>query len=390
MNIDIDKAQRVKNLPPYLFAEIDKMIERAKENGVDVINFGIGDPDLPTPEHIVESMKQAVMDPTTHSYPSYEGLLEFREAVSNWYHERFSVNVDPEKEVISLIGSKEGLAHFPFCYINSGDLALIPDPSYPVYETAVLLAGGETLKLPLKPENDFLVDLESVNNENLEKAKMIYLNYPNNPTGATADLSFYQQIVDYAHEFDFVVVHDAAYSEIGLDSYQPPSFLEVEGAMDVGVEFGSLSKTFNMTGWRLGWVLGNSEIIDALSTIKTNIDSGVFEAIQRAGITALQGDKNCIKKSVKKYEKRRDLLVQGLRDLGWEIKPNKASFYLWMKIPEEFNDSKEFSQYIFEKTGIFFTPGIGYGDQGKNYIRIALTVSEERIKEALKRLQKEV
>lgn len=389
MRIDIDSAKRVKDLPPYLFAEIDEMIEQAKDNGVDVINFGIGDPDLPTPDHIVNAMKEAVMDPATHSYPSYEGMIEYRKAVANWYEERFSVDIDPATEVISLIGSKEGLANFPLCYINPGDLALIPDPSYPVYKTAVLLAGGETISLPLKTENDFLVDLDSVKNEYLNKAKLIYLNYPNNPTGAIADRSFFKKIVDYAQEYNFIVVHDAAYSEIGLDGYQPPSLLEVEGAREVGIEFGSLSKTFNMTGWRIGWVLGNSEIIDTLSTIKTNIDSGVFEAIQRAGITALKGDKTCVDDTISIYEKRRDLLVSGLNKIGWDIEPNIASFYLWMGIPENFSDSKEFSQYIFEKTGVFFTPGIGYGEEGKNYVRIALTVSEDRIKEALKRLEEE-
>lgn len=389
MKINVERAQRVKNLPPYLFAEIDKMIEKAKDNGVDVINFGVGDPDLPTPDHIVEAMKEAIMDPTTHSYPSYDGMFEFRKAVADWYEERFSVKIDPNSEVISLIGSKEGLAHFPFCYIDSGDLALIPDPSYPVYETSVLLAGGETVNLPLKAENDFLLDLDSIKDEYLNKAKLIYLNYPNNPTGSVANKDFYEKIVEYAHKYNFIIVHDAAYSEIGLDGYKPPSLLEIEGAKNIGIEFGSLSKTFNMTGWRLGWALGDQEIIKALSTIKTNIDSGVFKAIQRAGITALKSDKTCVDETISLYENRRDLLVSGLRKIGWNIEPNKASFYLWLKIPGNFNDSKEFSQYVFEKTGVFFTPGVGYGDEGKNFVRIALTISEERIKEALNRLENE-
>ncbi len=387
MEVNIERADRVKNLPPYFFAEIDKMIDRAKEEGVDVISFGIGDPDLPTPDHIVTAMKEAVSDPSTHSYPSYEGLYEFREAVSNWYDERFSVDLDPEAEIVSLIGSKEGLAHFPFCYINKGDLALVPDPSYPVYETAVVMAGGSTVSLPMTPENNFLVDLSEVSEEKLSRAKLLFINYPNNPTGAVANREFFREIVDYARKYEFLVVHDAAYSEIGFDGHKPPSFLEVEGAKEVGIEFGSLSKTFNMTGWRLGWALGNEEMIDALSTIKTNVDSGVFEAIQRAGITALRGDKSCVEKMQEVYKKRRDLLVSGLNDLGWDVRPNKGSFYLWIEIPESYEDSQEFSEDVFKETGVFLTPGIGYGDAGERFVRLALTVTEERIKEALDRLE---
>ncbi len=382
----MQQADRIKNLPPYLFAEIDKMINKAKQEGVDVISFGVGDPDRPTPEHIVESMIEAVRDPSTHSYPSYEGLLTYREAVAGWYQKRFGVELDPEDEVVSLIGSKEGIAHFPFCYINPGDLALIPDPGYPVYKTAVLLAGGEVETLPLKKENNYLVELDEISPASLERAKLLYLNYPNNPTAALATREFFQKVVALAKEYDFIVAHDSAYSEVYLEEEKPLSFLEIAGARDIAIEFGSLSKSFNMTGWRCGWAVGNENLIESLGRIKTNIDSGIFEAVQKAGITALTSEKTAAEEMRHLYRQRRDRLVTGLKDLGWKVSPNQASFYIWAEVPPAYENGEEFSRKVFQETGVFFTPGIGYGQQGDKFVRLALTVSQERTEEALERL----
>ncbi|MGM0420389.1 MAG: LL-diaminopimelate aminotransferase [Bacillota bacterium] len=383
----MEQAKRISDLPPYLFAEIDKMINNAKADGVDVISFGIGDPDKPTPEFIVESMIKSVQDPATHSYPSYEGLLEYRTAVTDWYKKRFGVNLDPEKEVISLIGSKEGLAHLPFCFVNPGDTALVPDPGYPVYKTAVLLAGGEVEFVPLKKENDFLVDLSQVDEKTLQQTKLLFLNYPNNPTAATANKEFFAEMISYAKKYDFIIAHDSAYTEVSFGEEEPLSFLELDGAKEVGIEFGSLSKTFNMTGWRIGWAVGNREVIEALGRIKTNIDSGIFEAIQRAGITALEGDGTAVEEACEMYKRRRDLVVSELNGLGWQVPKNKASFYIWAEVPAGFSSGEEFSKQVFQKTGVFFTPGIGYGEEGKNYVRIALTIPERRIEEAVTRLK---
>ncbi|MTI61176.1 MAG: LL-diaminopimelate aminotransferase [Firmicutes bacterium] len=382
----MENSDRIRNLPPYLFAEIDKMIAKAKSKGKDVISFGIGDPDLPTPDNIVNKMIESVKDPSTHSYPSYEGLYDYRKAVADWYQDNYEVDLDPDKEVVSLIGSKEGIAHLPFCYINPGDLALVPDPGYPVYKTAVLLAGGEPVMMPLLEENDFLPDLDKISKETADKAKLLYINYPNNPTGAVASEEFYKKIIEFARQHDIIIAHDAAYSEIGLAGYNPPSFIQFEGAKEVGIEFNSLSKPFNMTGWRVGWAVGNENVIEALGRIKTNIDSGIFEAVQYAGIEALKNSKENIARMNEIYTRRRDLLTKGLNDLGWKIKANKASFYIWAKVPRGYS-AADFSTYVFENTGIFFTPGNGYGEYGEGYVRIALTVKEERIKEALQRLK---
>ncbi|MFW6035550.1 MAG: LL-diaminopimelate aminotransferase [Halothermotrichaceae bacterium] len=382
----MENAERIKNLPRYLFAEIDKMIAEAKEEGVDVISFGIGDPDQPTPDNIVKRMIEAVQEPSTHSYPSYEGLYDYRRAVADWYQKYYNIDLDPDSEVVSLIGSKEGIAHLPFCYINPGDKALIPDPGYPVYKTSILLAGGEPVIVPLEAENNFLPDLDAIDEDIARRAKLFYINYPNNPTGAVAGQKFYKRVIEFAHKYDIIIASDAAYSEIGLDGYEPISFMQLPGAKDVGIEFNSLSKPFNMTGWRIGWAVGNKDVIESLGRIKTNIDSGVFEAIQYAGIEALAYSMSNVGKMNKIYTRRRNIMIKGLRELGWSVPENKASFYIWAEVPAGYN-STEFSTYIFEKTGVFFTPGNGYGNFGEGYVRIALTVNEERIKEALTRLE---
>lgn len=382
----MENSNRIKNLPPYLFAEIDRMINEAKADGMDVINFGIGDPDQPTPENIVNKMKEAIQDPTTHSYPSYEGLAEFRTAVSRRYKKRFDVELDPKTEVVSLIGSKEGIAHLPLCYINPGDSALVPDPGYPVYKTSILLADGEPIMMPLLEENGFLPDLDSIKDEDAEKAKIMYLNYPNNPTGAMASFEFFEKVIAFAKKYNIIVAHDAAYTDIYLDEEVPHSILEIEGAKDVAIEFNSLSKPYNMTGWRIGWACGKEDVIESLGRLKTNIDSGIFEAIQYAGIEALYNSEDSIEEVTNLYRERRDLLVEGLSELGWEIEPNKATFYLWINVPEDM-DSSEFSKKLFKKTGVFFTPGVGWGEHGENFLRIALTVELNRIKEALARIE---
>ena len=382
----METANRIKNLPPYLFAEIDHMIAEAKKEGVDVISFGIGDPDQPTPEPIVKELQEAAANPDTHSYPSYEGLAEFRQEVADWYQKYYQIELDSQQEIVSLIGSKEGIAHLPFCYLNRGDKALVPDPGYPVYNNSVLLAGGKPAIVPLKEENNFLPDLEQISEETARQAKIFFVNYPNNPTGAVADRQFYQKLIAFARKYDIIIAHDGAYSEIGLGDYQPLSFMEIKGAKEVGIEFNSLSKPFNMTGWRIGWAVGRSDVIEALGRLKTNIDSGIFEAVQYAGIKALQLGRKPIEKINQLYKKRRNILVDGLKNLGWKVKKNKASFYLWIKVPAADMSAREFSRQVFQDTGVFMTPGIGYGKQGEGFVRLALTVSEERIKEALDRL----
>ena len=382
----METAQRIKALPPYLFAQIDKKIAEAKARGVDVISFGIGDPDLPTPEHIVKKLQEKAADPSTHRYPSYEGLSVYREAVANWYKRRFGVELNPDTEVVSLIGSKEGIAHLPLCYVDPGDVCLVPDPAYPVYAIGVLFAGGESYKMPLLEENGFLPDLEAIPADVAKKAKILYLNYPYNPTGAVADKEFFQKAVEFAKTYDIIVCHDAAYTEIAFDGYKPISFLEVPGAMDVGIEFHSLSKTYNMTGWRVGWAAGNADIVSALGRIKTNIDSGIFEALQYAGIEALEGSQDCIDENMKVYTHRRDLLVEGLKKLGWPIEKPKATIYVWAPVPAGMN-STDFAALLLDKAGVVVTPGIGYGESGEGYFRMSLTLPTERLEEGLRRIE---
>ena len=385
MNI-FEKAERLKKLPPYLFKEIDRKKAEVRARGVDIIDLGIGDPDLPTPPHIIEALKKAAEDPATHRYPSYSGMGDFKEAVAKWYQERFGVELDPDTEVISLIGSKEGIAHFPLAFVNPGDVALVPAPAYPVYNIATMFAGGESYFMPLLSENRFLPDLNAIPAKITSRARIMFINYPNNPTSAVADLDFFRKVVEFARDNNILVCHDAAYTEMAFDGYRPPSFLAADGAKEVGIEFHSLSKTYNMTGWRIGFAVGNREAIDGLGAIKSNIDSGVFQAVQMAGIEAIRGDQSCVRDMVQVYLRRRDLMVKGLHDVGFEVESPRATFYLWIKVPEGYT-SAELTERLLEDAGLVVTPGSGFGEPGEGYFRIALTQKRERLAEAVQRLK---
>ena len=378
-------ADRIKNLPPYLFAAIDKAKQEARARGVDVIDLSVGDPDLPTPAHIVEALRQAAEDTSNHQYPSYEGKLTFRTAVADWYKRTFNVDLDPRNEVLTLIGSKEGIAHAPLAFINPGDVALIPDPAYPVYRTATAFAGGEPVIMPLLKENKFLPDLEAIPSEVARRAKIMFLNYPNNPIGATADRSFFQELVDFAREYNIIVMHDNPYSEIYYEGQRSLSLLEIDGAKDVAVEFHSLSKTYNMTGWRIGSVVGNSEVVAGIGKIKSNIDSGTFGAVQDAGIAALRCPDRVVDDIRKIYQHRIEILYQALRDLGLELEKPRATLYLWAWVG---GSSIQYAERLLEKTGIVATPGLGFGKYGEGYIRFSITQQTKRIEEAVVRLEK--
>ena len=380
-----EKAERLKKLPPYLFKELDRKKTELRARGVDIIDLGVGDPDLPTPNHIIEAMKEAVENPDNHRYPSYSGMNALKDAVSIWFERRFGVKISPETEVVSLIGSKEGLAHFPLAFVDPGDVALIPTPAYPVYHNATIFAGGEPFFMPLKKENNFLPDLEAIPAEVAQRAKMMFLNYPNNPTAAVADHAFFERVVKFAEKHGILVCHDAAYTEMAYDGYRPPSFLEVNGAKDVGIELHSLSKTYNMTGWRIGFAVGNQTLIEGLGAIKNNIDSGVFQAIQIAAIKALTHDQSCVNKMVDVYTRRRDLMVNGLKELGLAVDSPKATFYLWIEIPKGYTSS-QFATKLLEK-GVVVTPGNGFGEPGEGFVRIALSQKRNRLEEALQRMK---
>lgn len=385
--ISIEPAKRVKDLPPYLFATIDKMKEKAVAKGVDLIDLSIGDPDIPTPRHIVERMRKAVKNPVHHQYPSYTGMLSFRQAVADWYKRRFNVSLNPKTEVLSLIGSKEGIGHMPLAFINPGDYVLASSPGYPVYPVATLFAGGKCREMPLLEKNNYLPDLESIPDNVLKKAKLMFINYPNNPTAACADRAFYKKLVGFAADNNILICHDAAYSEMYYDNEKPLSFLQIPGAKNVGIEFHSLSKTYNMTGWRIGFAAGNRDAIAGLGKIKTNIDSGIFQAIQEAGIEALNTDDRILKKIRDMYQGRRDALYKGLTKLGLEVDKPRATFYLWVKCPKGVS-SMDFTALLLNKAGILTTPGNGFGAAGEGYVRFALTVPVKRIKEAVARIGK--
>lgn len=378
-------ARRVQQLPPYLFAEISRKIAAKKAEGVDVISFGIGDPDLPTPPHVIEALRQAADDPANHRYPETDGLPELRQAMAAWYQDRFQVELDANKQIVPLIGSKEGIGHVPLCFIDPGDVALVPDPAYPVYAVGTMFAGGEVYPLPLEEERGFLPVLDAIPTAVADRAKVLWISYPNNPTGACAELEFFERVVHFARRHQIAVLHDLAYSDVAYDGYVPPSFMQVAGAAEVGIEFNSLSKTYNMTGWRVGMAVGNAEMIDALTRVKSNLDSGIPQAIQQMAIAALRGPQDTVAAHNAIYQRRRDRVVETVRGLGLHVEPPRASLYVWARLPEG-ESSINFAGRLLDDTGVVVTPGIGYGERGEGYIRLSLTLADDRVDEGLRRL----
>ena len=383
----INISDRLKALPPYLFVEIDKKKKAAISEGRDIIDLGVGDPDQPTPQYIIDGLNKAASNPANHHYALDAGLPALKDRIARWYRDRFNVELNPETEILPLIGSKEGIAHTPLAFVNPGDVVLAPNPSYPPYRGSTILAGGVVKDLPLLEENSFLPDLNSVPKDAAKKAKLLFLNYPNNPTGAVAEPSFFKEVVSFASKNNIIVAHDAAYTENAYDGYRPASFLEAKGAKDVGVEFHSLSKIYNMTGWRIGFACGNAEVIKGLAKVKSNMDSGIFNAIQRSAVTALDGPKEFLKDMNSLYQERRDCLVKGLNSMGWKVKSPKATFYVWAKVPKD-QTSATMAELLLDKADIIATPGIGFGKYGEGYVRMALTVPIERLQKALSRLKK--
>ncbi len=385
--MEFDFAMRIKKLPPYLFAEIDRLKAEQTKKRVNVIDLGVGDPDTPTPSNIVEALKKAAEKKENHRYPSYMGMLKFREAAAKWYKDRFGVELDPVNEVITLIGSKEGIAHLPWAFINPGDISLVPDPAYPVYAVATKFAGGDVYKMPLKEKNGFLPDFASIPEDIAKKARILFLNYPNNPTTAEATENFYKEAIDFAKKYEILLVSDAPYTEIYYDpGKRPISLMQIKGAKDVAIEFHSLSKTYNMTGWRIGFAVGNKSAVQGLGKIKTNVDSGVFQAIQEAGIEALSGDQSGAEKNREIYRERREAFIEGLESIGLDYVKSNSTFYLWIKLPEGYS-SIEFSRKILEEAGVVVTPGVGFGEYGEGYFRVSLTQSTALLKEAIDRLK---
>jgi LL-diaminopimelate aminotransferase len=385
--MEIRYNEKLKKLPPYLFIEIDRKKKEAIKRGVDIISLGVGDPDLPTPNHIIKSMQESVTKPANHQYPFGMGLLSYRKAIAEWYKKRFKVDLSPD-EICALIGSKEGIGHMHLGFINPGDVVLIPEPGYPVYNTGTIFADGVPYFMPLLERNGFLPDLDAVPVDILKKAKMVFINYPNNPTATTAPEKFYLKLIEFAKKNNIIVAADAAYSEIYYDENEKPlSFLEIPGAKEVGVEFHSLSKTYNMTGWRIGWVSGNRDIVAGIAKVKDNYDSGVFQSVQEAAVAALTSSQKCVEDARKIYKRRRDTLVEGLQKLGWEVNLPKASFYVWAKVPKGYTSSQTVSK-LLEEAAIICTPGNGMGKSGEGYVRFALTVKVPRIKEAVERISK--
>jgi LL-diaminopimelate aminotransferase len=385
--ITIKKARRINDLPPYLFAEIDRRKREALSRGVDLIDLGIGDPDIPTPSVVVEKLLEGASKPANHRYPSSSGMPEFREAVATWYQSRFKVKLDPAKEVVSLIGSKEGIGNMAVAFVDPGDVVLVASPCYPVYHIGTAFSGGKNYFLPLKKENHFLPDLDSIPADIAKQAKLLWINYPNNPTAAVADRDFYKKVVDFANKNNVIVCHDAAYTEMGYDDYRPMSFLEVDGAREVGIEFHSLSKTFNMTGWRIGMAVGNPELVGGLAQAKSNLDSGIFQAVQEAGIEALKLGEAIIAPNRKIYQERRDILVDGLHAVGLECEKPKATFYVWVSCPKGLS-SAEFTAKLLDEAGVVTTPGNGFGDAGEGYVRFTVCVDKERLREVAERIRR--
>ncbi|MGM0441336.1 MAG: LL-diaminopimelate aminotransferase [Elusimicrobiota bacterium] len=389
--VDIKPTRKLKELPPYLFGAIDVLKKEAYRNKQDVIDLGMGNPDMPTPEHIIERMCDTIVNhPRTHRYPQAKGMPKFRRTVANWYKRKFDVNLTPENEVLALIGSKEGIAHMCMAYLDPGDKVLVTNPCYPVHLNGIILAGGEPYNMPISEENNYLPDFTDIPEKVAKEAKLLFINYPNNPTTAVVeDTKFFEEVVEFAKKYNIIVCHDFAYSEITYGDYKAPSFMEVEGAKDVGVEFHSFSKTFNMAGWRVGYCVGGKKFLKPLEKIKSYLDYGVFTAIQLSGIKALNGPEDCIKKTVEEYRRRLKKLVDGLNKIGWEAKMPEATMYLWLELPEKFKDmgSLEFAELLIEETGIAVAPGIGFGNYGEGYVRMAVVTHYQRFHDALLRLK---
>jgi LL-diaminopimelate aminotransferase len=384
--IAIKKANRINELPPYLFAEIDRRKSQALARGVDLIDLGVGDPDIPTPASIVEKLIECASKPANHRYPSSAGLPEFRQAVADWYLRRFNVKLDPTTEVVSLIGSKEGIGNMAVAFIDPGDVVLVASPCYPVYHIGTAFNGGKNYFLPLTKENHFLPDLDSIPGDIAKQAKLLWINYPNNPTAAVAERDFYRRVIEFANRHNVIVCHDAAYSEMGYEGYRPLSFLELEGAKEVGIEFHSLSKSFNMTGWRIGMAVGNPELVGGVAQAKSNLDSGIFQAVQEAGIEALKLADKIIEPSRIIYQERRDILVNGLRAAGLECEKPRATFYVWVSVPTGLS-SAQFTTKLLEEAGVVTTPGNGFGEAGEGYVRFTVCVDKERLKEVAERIR---
>ena len=382
-----DNADRLKKLPPYLFVEIDKAKRKLQAEGKDVIDLGVGDPDLPTPPHIIAKLKTAADDPANHRYSFTEGMPQLRQAIAAWYQRRFNVTLNPDTEVLPLLGSKEGIAHLPLALANPGDAVLVPDPCYPPYRSGTLFAGADVVPMPLLDERGFFPDFGDISQKAMRRAKILFLNYPNNPTAATATAEQFTEAIALAKEYGVAVAHDAAYSEVCFDGYRPMSFLELPDAKSVGIEFHSLSKTYNMTGWRIGWACGNAKLLAALNQLKTNVDSGIFQPVQWAGIEALEGDQQPMAEAVAIIQQRRDLLVDGLAGAGWTVPKPKATFYIWARVPGQ-ESSMAFAARLLQQSHVVITPGVGFGPSGEGYVRLSLTIPTERLQEAVARLAK--
>ena len=382
----ITRANRLSALPPYVFARLDELKARAREQGLDLIDLGMGNPDGAAPQPVIEAAIAALSNPQNHGYPPFEGTASFRASITTWYKRCYGVELDPDSEALPLIGSKEGLGHLALAYINPGDIILVPSPSYPAHFRGPLIAGGKIYSINLKAEQDWLIDLSTIPEEVAQKAKILYFNYPNNPTTATAPREFFEEVVAFARHYEILLVHDLCYAELAFDGYQPTSLLEIPGAKEFGVEFHTLSKTYNMAGWRVGFVVGNSDIIQGLRTLKTNLDYGIFAVIQKAAETALQLPDNYIKEVQDRYRTRRDFLIKGLGELGWDIPPSKATMYLWVKTPVG-QGSTEFALDVLQNTGVVVTPGNAFGEAGEGYVRVSLIADCDRLAEVLRRFQ---
>ncbi len=382
-----EPARRLSGLDSAIFSEMDELRKEVELKGVHVINLGIGSPDRTPAPHVVEALSAAVRLENNYGYTLTQGIDELKLAIVNWYRKRFQVVLDPEREVLSLMGSQDGLAHIYTAFINPGDLALIPDPGYPIYTAGLVLAGGKKIPLPLTADNNYLPDLDKLPDEVAQKAKLMFLNYPNNPLAATADLDFFSTVVEFAKKHQIIVCHDNAYSELAYDGYRPPSFLQAAGAKDIGVEFHSVSKTYNLAGCRLGFVVGNSKIIAALTKVKSNIDYGVFKPVQLAAIAALSGPQDSVVENAAAYQVRRDILIDGLAAAGWQIPKPKASMFTWAPLPEGYDSSKYFALQLLRNAGVLVIPGVAFGEQGEGYVRIALVQEPWLLSEAVNRIE---